>query len=250
SKMLGKEVSAGVFIIFALVFSFQIHWGIYTTSVQSYAEIKPGNVIYDYLQGFEFIRNQIGEGTVIASWWDYGYWITSTTNASSLCDNATVNSTQIARVGYALMETNISHSVEIFRELQSDYVFVNFGLLNPNLGISGDEGKWIWMVRICEDVANSRNETWLVTGDYYNETSGEIQGNFYNSTLYKLLRYNEPGGIYEQYVGINSNQDWLDNPVDEDDIPFFNLRYFSDGHIFKLYEIDYDEYDQYVNATT
>ena len=36
--------------------------------------------------------------SVVASWWDYGYWITSLGNRTSLADNATINSTRIESI--------------------------------------------------------------------------------------------------------------------------------------------------------
>ncbi|MHA2407311.1 MAG: STT3 domain-containing protein [Candidatus Ranarchaeia archaeon] len=251
STIVGREASTGVFVLIALVISFQLYWGIYTTQGSSYPEILPGGQLPDWLQGLEYVKNQLPEGTVVASWWDYGYWITTNTNKTSLCDNATANTTQIGHVGYALMETNQARSVELFRQMDVDYVLVHFGMLESRL--QGDEGKWIWMVRIAEDVANGRGETWIKTIDYYNETNDPPipdDSHFYNSTLYKLLRFDEPGGGAAATIqrNIDGNPQWSANPVMS--VDFFEMEFFSEFRLFKLYKIDYDAYDAYLNVTS
>jgi hypothetical protein len=132
-----------------------------------------------------------------------------------------------------------------------DYVLVHFGMLESRL--QGDEGKWIWMVRIAEDVANGRGETWIKTIDYYNETNDPPipdDSHFYNSTLYKLLRFDEPGGGAAATIqrNIDGNPQWSANPVMS--VDFFEMEFFSEFRLFKLYKIDYDAYDAYLNVTS
>jgi len=166
------------------------------------------------------------------------------TNRTTLADNATSNSTQIALIGTALMTTNETWTIDILQKMGAHYVLVHFGQLRNDL--AGDEGKWIWMVRISEDVANKRNETWLREEDYFNETSSQIKDAFYNSTLYKMLRLGEPGGAQVDLIGslMEQNPGWLNNPVLPGDLKFLTLEYASRNRLFKLYKINYTAYNE------
>lgn len=115
--------------------------------------------IYDWLRAVEWMRNNLPEDAVVASWWDYGNWITLVGNRSSLVDNTTIDTLKIARVGYAFMSpANVS--LRIFRELGATHVLI-FVTHRPQLGAGdfprllyfGDESKWIWMLRIANQHA-------------------------------------------------------------------------------------------------
>lgn len=64
-----------------------------------------------WLQALTYIRNNLPPQAVVAAWWDYGYWITVIGNKTSICDNATINATQIRYMAWALMgnETYAAH---------------------------------------------------------------------------------------------------------------------------------------------
>ena len=57
------------------------------------------------------------EDAIVASWWDYGYWITTLSERTTLADNATLNDWQIKKIAYALI-TNPENSWHI---LSSDH---------------------------------------------------------------------------------------------------------------------------------
>ncbi|MHA1840208.1 MAG: STT3 domain-containing protein [Candidatus Ranarchaeia archaeon] len=259
-RMVTKEFAAFGFIALFLFLGLNATWGT-DIARQSYRlEIKPevsyqGTTILgnDVLEGIEYIRNELPNNIVIASWWDYGYWLTSNTNRSTVCDNATTNTTQIATVGYAMMTTNITESVRVFRQLGATHVFVYFGLSLPNIG--GDEGKWQWMTKIAYQTSTDLGLNWDVAPEkYLNEVNNTVEPAFYNTTIYKLLRYGEPGGdasdlIYQIWASSSEGQRWINNPVTN--LEFFKVEFFSSNHIFKLYRIDYDAYDQWLaNSTT
>ena len=71
----------------------------------------------DWSSAMMWVRGNIAEDEVIASWWDYGYWITTLGQRTTLVDNATLIDWQIKKVGYALI-TNPENSWNI---LSSDY---------------------------------------------------------------------------------------------------------------------------------
>jgi dolichyl-diphosphooligosaccharide--protein glycosyltransferase len=49
----------------------------------------------DWLNTLNYMRANMPPGTVVMSWWDYGYWITAIGNQTTLADNGTENATQI-----------------------------------------------------------------------------------------------------------------------------------------------------------
>jgi dolichyl-diphosphooligosaccharide--protein glycosyltransferase len=117
--------------------------------------------VYDWLRAVEWMRNNLPPDAVVASWWDYGNWITHVGNRSSLVDNTTIDTLKIAKVGYAFMSpANVS--VRLFKELGATHVLI-FVTHRPQLGAGdfprllyyGDESKWIWMLRIANQNAKA-----------------------------------------------------------------------------------------------
>ena len=69
----------------------------------------------DWKDATLWIKENTSEDAVIASWWDYGYWITTLSDRTTLVDNATLIDWQIKKMAYALITTpenswNILHS--------------------------------------------------------------------------------------------------------------------------------------------
>jgi len=163
--------------------------------------------VSDWLDTLNWMRVNLNETDVVASWWDYGYWITAIGNKTTLVDNGTVNSTQISLVGQMFMsnETRAIEILESFNE-RGEYnithvlVFVTFATDGSSDTIYdagyGDEGKWRWMARIGGlDDAKYGNNTlgidWVDTDDNGQVDDGELVANeLGNSTLiYKLMHY-------------------------------------------------------------
>jgi len=112
----------------------------------------------DWIDALAWMRT-LPPNTVIASWWDYGYWITVEGNQTSLADNATFNTTQIALIGAVYM-SNETQAVQILSQFRDasghrpDYILVFATFQDnsqnhwPEAGY-GDEGKWRWMAKIA-----------------------------------------------------------------------------------------------------
>lgn len=123
------------------------------------SSVPARQLIPDWIRTVEWMRNNLPADAVVASWWDYGDWITIAGNRTSLIDNTTIDSRRIARVGYAFMSPeNVSYRV--FREMGATHVLIfvtHRPAFDPNtppalLGF-GDEAKWIWMLRIANQEA-------------------------------------------------------------------------------------------------
>jgi len=123
--------------------------------------------IASWLKALEWMRENLPEDSVVASWWDYGYWITILGNRTSIVDNATLNSTQIGEVGYAFMSPEET-AYKVFKTLGATHVliFVTHYPYGQQAGVLlgyGDEGKWIWMLRIAVQEGHQLNESEYMT---------------------------------------------------------------------------------------
>jgi dolichyl-diphosphooligosaccharide--protein glycosyltransferase len=136
-------------------------------------------------------------GTVVASWWDYGYWITAIANRSSLADNGTWNTTQIQQIGLMFMSPE-DEAIKILRRYNATHivVFTTFDTQGRLAMAGGDEGKWQWMAKIPGlDAKSFGNYTlgwdWRDANKNGYPDQGEIIPNSkgQNTTLYKLMTY-------------------------------------------------------------
>jgi len=111
----------------------------------------------DWLDAMDWIRNNTPQDAVIAAWWDYGYWITTLGERTTLADNATISTKKIENMAKAFTSTP-DEGVKMFDEMGADYilVFVTGELLDTNseeqyyvVQGGGDESKKQWIMRIA-----------------------------------------------------------------------------------------------------
>jgi dolichyl-diphosphooligosaccharide---protein glycosyltransferase len=110
----------------------------------------------DWINALNWISTNTSSNSVVTSWWDYGYWITTLGNRTSLADNATINQTRIATIAKMFMDQT-DNGLKIAQDLKSDYIVVyivgqRFSGINGSelyvLGNGGDESKKQWFIRI------------------------------------------------------------------------------------------------------
>ena len=91
----------------------------------------------DWLSALEWIRDNLPSNAVVASWWDHGYWIAIVGNRTSVCDNSTINGTQIRLIARAFL-SNETEALKIFKKLGVTQVVVHgiFYDLGSALGLS------------------------------------------------------------------------------------------------------------------
>jgi asparagine N-glycosylation enzyme membrane subunit Stt3 len=195
-RMVGKsEIGAVYFIVGIMCFAQVIHASNISIVQLSQSQISPGD-LHDWEETLTWMKTNLPGTSVVVSWWDYGYWITPIGNMTTVNDNGTINETRIGMTGMALMQTNEIYSAKVFKKLHADYVLVYFGMLYPNLG--GDEGKWPWMVRICNDNYEyyknwgMEEDNWgtnsvFVESEYFNTTVSKPTAKWFDSTLVKLM---------------------------------------------------------------
>jgi dolichyl-diphosphooligosaccharide--protein glycosyltransferase len=151
----------------------------------------------DWPETLEWIKLNTPEDSVVASWWDYGYWISTVAERTTLIDNATLGDWQIKKVAEIFMSTP-DESWNLLTAWDVDYVVVYVaaqrldGDLNGDslyvLNGGGDESKKSWFMRIGNvELSKYLESDGLTASDYFwNETMlGKMIP--YNTLLY----YNE-----------------------------------------------------------
>ncbi|HUG96906.1 MAG TPA: peptidylprolyl isomerase [Nitrososphaera sp.] len=144
----------------------------------------------DWTDAMEWIEQNTEEDAVIASWWDYGYWITTLGGRTTLSDNATLNSTRIATIAKMFISDEQS-GLQIAQDLQADYILVYtvgqvrfFGQTNATdggepeevavytLGQGGDESKKQWFMRIggFDETQYIERDGFTPTPEFWNQT--------------------------------------------------------------------------------
>jgi dolichyl-diphosphooligosaccharide--protein glycosyltransferase len=71
----------------------------------------------DWKDAMLWIKENTPEDAIIASWWDYGYWITTLSERTTLIDNSTLIDWQIQKLAYTL----ITNPEDAWHILSSDY---------------------------------------------------------------------------------------------------------------------------------
>ncbi|MGP3666890.1 MAG: STT3 domain-containing protein [Candidatus Bathyarchaeota archaeon] len=110
----------------------------------------------DWFDALKWIDKNVPKGTPVICWWDYGYWVSIYGNSTSVADNATLNTTQIAHIGQILL-SNETGALNLSKKyFNSTYILVfittaKWSGFHQPLGF-GDEGKWGWMARIANKV--------------------------------------------------------------------------------------------------
>ena len=274
---IGSWESFGVYAIVGFLMFAQVsHAADISISSLAYSQITPGGSLHDWEESLTWIRTNLPPGTVVVSWWDYGYWITPIGNVTTVNDNATINQTRIGATGMAFMQTDELESAKILRHLKADYVLVYFGMLYTGLG--GDEGKWPWMVRICNDNYQSyKNFGWEAynwkensvfdESEYQNSTTGKYKEKWLQSQLVRLMFSGLPTRLeeadtnklefnYAEQIAGNPSRGIEPRELDDGrlwselipyhgyyDFKVFKPEFFSAQGLVKLFRVDYTALD-------
>jgi dolichyl-diphosphooligosaccharide---protein glycosyltransferase len=180
----------------------------------------------DWLDALEWIKLNTPENAIIASWWDYGYWITTMSERTTLIDNSTLIDSRIKNVAKMLMSTP-NDSWNMLKETNADYVlvFLSAQKINDNLedkfyvlGGGGDESKVYWFARIAEFPPEKYLESDGVVGTnyFYEQTMlGKIipftPVVYYNPSTQENSAIYEPGFV--EIVSKNIKYDSDNDPL-------------------------------------
>jgi len=89
----------------------------------------------DWPHAMDWLKNNTSEDAIIASWWDYGYWITTLSDRTTIVDNATVIDWQIKKMAYSLITTpenswhilNSHYDADISEFMNEDFISTTIG---------------------------------------------------------------------------------------------------------------------------
>ena len=151
-----------IVILFMIPITFPAD-GNWISAVDIPPTILNGGTVYpssdDWLETLDWIKMNTPQDAVIASWWDYGYWITTMSERTTLADNATIDSKQIKNIAKIFLNSP-DESWSMLREMNVDYVVVFVAAQNLDvdvegkplyvLGGGGDESKKQWFMRIAD----------------------------------------------------------------------------------------------------
>ena len=138
--------------------------GNWIDSVKNPATILNGGSIYpvvtdDWKSSLQWLKENTPEDSVVVGWWDYGYWITTLSERTTVADNATIDSKKISEIAKMFL----SHPDDAWKKLEemdADYVLVFVAgqkidvVSEESLYIldgGGDESKKQWFMRIAEE---------------------------------------------------------------------------------------------------
>jgi dolichyl-diphosphooligosaccharide---protein glycosyltransferase len=136
----------------------------------------------DWKDALEWIKTNTPENSVIASWWDWGYWIQTLGERATLSDNSTIHSNLIKDHARMLLSTPDS-SWKMLQEMNADYIvtFISVQKVDAQwnndpmylLGGGGDELKIFWFANIGELPVSKYlefSDNAVMTNYFWNET--------------------------------------------------------------------------------
>ncbi len=206
SKLMQIPYVAGIIILLMIPLVYPVGSEV-SALVNSPPTILNGGTVYgistnDWLDTLDWLKNNTPKDAVVASWWDYGYWISTMGERATLADNSTISTKIIQNIAKMLLsEPDLAWNQ--LNQMQADYVviFVAGEKLNLEssesfyrLGGGGDESKKQWFMRIA-----GLDERKFLHSDGASGTD-----HFWNETLlgqmfpFSLLGYVNPNNLNDQ----------------------------------------------------
>jgi len=222
-----------LFILFTLplVYPTTSNW---INSIDFPPTILNGGTTYppsnDWPETLEWIKLNTPEDSIVASWWDYGYWISTVAERTTLIDNATLGDWQIKKVAEIFMSTP-DEAWNLLTIWDVDYVVVYVAAQRLDgdwngdslyvLNGGGDESKKAWLMRIGNVELSKYLESDGLTATNY----------FWNETMLgKMIPYNTL--VYYNEKSQESSEIWKPGFIP---ISILEINYIDDGNYpFKL----------------
>jgi dolichyl-diphosphooligosaccharide--protein glycosyltransferase len=178
----------------------------------------------DWRESLEWIKNNTPEESVIGSWWDYGYWIQTIANRTTLADNSTVIDHRIKTIAKIFFETP-DDAWKSLMKMETDYFIIFVAAEKLSFQTSefedlflvhggGDESKKYWFAKIAGVEMN----------EYFHEDNFSGKNNFWSNTFlgkiipYQLYGYANPETnqfsteFYPGWIALYTKQNkFLDN---------------------------------------
>ena len=190
--------------------------------------IPTANYVGDWLEACAWLHDNTPQNSVVCCWWDYGYYVTVLGNRTTLADNSTLNTTQIANIGRIYM-SNETVALPILKRYNVSYILVFTTLpiyVSSNYSspvFYGDEVKWTWMAQIAGLNATQLQDP-TVSQDLHLTSYGIYMPKndtvFTELTLYGMFQDN----VYQYGAAPPTN---------------FNLVYVSSNGLVMIYQVVY-----------
>jgi len=177
-----------------------------------------------WLQSLEWLKTNTPKNAVVASWWDYGYWINTVADRAELNDGATISTARIRQVAQAFMG-NQTEAYDVLYKLGAQYVVTTEafgywtygGQVYPGTALPigiGDIGKSTAMMTILgwnsSKVSHYLNTTYVQIAsnfgyDFTIPMSNPYLSNYGYTTVANLsdgdlIIFNRNGTVYETNV--------------------------------------------------
>ncbi len=118
-----------------------------------------GSINNDWPMALTWLRYNTPSNSIVASWWDYGYWIMVGANRTTLADPSTTNTTQIQYLAVALM-SNASVAEKILSFYHVNYILIYQPVASASSfeypSLDGDLAKSGAMLTIANSVNNQK----------------------------------------------------------------------------------------------
>ncbi len=150
----------GVFLLIPITFPANANW---VATVKAPPTILNGGSSYaiatsDWPDALDWLKENTPEDAVVAAWWDYGYWITTLGERTTLADNATLSTEKIQKIAQMFLSSPDKAYRILTEELDADYVVVYVAGQKVTgtdakeplyiLNGGGDESKKQWFMKI------------------------------------------------------------------------------------------------------
>jgi dolichyl-diphosphooligosaccharide---protein glycosyltransferase len=197
-----KIIYVSAMIALLLVPVFYPPYSSWVTAVDVPTAIANGGSVFrtqtdDWPQAMQWISENTEEDAVIAAWWDYGYWITTLGERTTIADNATINSTRIESVAKMFIGDQEA-GTQIAQDLGVDYLLVYVVAQKALIGTAGDEaGSQVPLYTLGQGGEESKKQWIIRIAGYdefrYIESDGfTSKSAFWQSTLLGRLMPYEP----------------------------------------------------------
>jgi|GEM_PF-946686 len=150
------EIGGILIVLLVISVGFFAYQGLVSGNSSPLMMTVNGQFSNDWPQALTWLKYNTPTNAVVASWWDYGYWIMVGANRTTIADPSTTNTTQIQYLAIALM-SNTTVAEKIFHFYHVDYLLIYQPIASVNTGqgtilypsFDGDLGKSTAMLTIA-----------------------------------------------------------------------------------------------------